>query len=431
MFNMMAILVLAFSVQGPAEPYPFKVDTSKPYRPFQPDSLNVKLLSYVEDTTISILDLAASEDGDYIYAACGRNGLVIYDISDPRNPFKLKTGDSLNWVYSVAVKGHFLYFSLGSADSMIIADISTPSNPVIEGVVTPWGGYIQQMIISDTLMYCARGPRVVTFSISDPTNPSFLGQHVVFTFANVSSISVLTTILYAIPEEYGDPNDSTPVYLFDVSDPTNIVKINEIWLPGGQMSCVAAWKDTFNFFLPTYGHTFLYVLGGIWADYIWDVTDPLNPELVWEAHIGGTPPGQIHLHSKFSYIAFLLEIYDREIEPEGFHEVGYYRGLNAGAGKPLWANGNIIEGFGSIWSPGRLAIFQFSGDTVPSDTTDTTNPYISWVRTVYDYPRLDFTLEKEAQVSFSLYTVLGSKAHYQDLGLLEPGLHTIGLPNMR
>jgi len=68
---------------------------------------------------------------------------------------------------------------------------------------------------------------------------------------------------------------------------------------------------------------------------------------------------------------------------------------------------------------------------VTPDTGDTSERYLDWVRTVYGPPGLDFSLSQEAYVSFSLYNTTGQKVYSQDLGLLEPGPHTITLQALR
>lgn len=424
----MVVVLLALWEQGPEEGYALTTDSPRPYQPFQtlqPESLNVKLLGYIEDTTIGILDLAASEDGNYVYATAGGNGLVIYDVRDPYNPREIKRLSIYSSVGYVEVAGHYLYLS-GRYETLkgyfCVYDISDPENPVYLSELEI--GESSYLTVNGSIAYAA-SIMVYSIDISDPANPVILDS-----FPRYSKVhSYCDSTLYLLDTDYGDPSETTWVYILDVSDPTDIKELNRIWLPGGQMSCVAAWKDTFNLFSPTYGHIFLYVLGGIWADYIWDVTDPLKPELVWEGRTGFGGGYWVYLHSKFSYVSENLEVYDREIEPDGFYTVGYYRN-SAYGGKMIWTKGVIVMRAVYWFIKSPLAIFQFSGDTLVSDS-DTSNPYIDWVRTVYDRPGLEFSLLEEASVSFSLYTALGAKAYQKDLGLLEPGPHIITLPNMR
>jgi len=412
--NLIVVLISLLYLNG---------DTMREYQPFQtlqPESLNVKLLGYIEDTTISILDLAASEDGNYVYGVSEGN-FVIYDISDPRTPQEVKRINS-GLCYAVAIADTILLYS--AWNHLVICSLKDPLRPETMAVET-LSGRIADITLVNSIAFLSSGQ---TFAVSfmNPYDPIILDSFPLGSQMNCYSDS----LLFLLKSGYGDPSETTWVYILDVSDPTDIKELNRIWLPGGQMTCVAAWKDTFDFFSPTYGHIFLYVLGGIWADYIWDVTDPLNPELVWEGRTGFGGGYWAYLHSKFSYVSNILEVYDREREPDGFYTVGYYRN-SADGGKMIWTKG-VIPMRAVYWfikSP--LAIFQFSGDTVPSDTTDTTNHYLDWVRTVYDHPRLEFFLSGEAYVSFSLYTALGAKAYQKDLGLLESGPHIIGLPNMR
>jgi hypothetical protein len=366
---MTVVVLLALWEQGPEEGYALTSDSPRPYQPFQtlqPESLNVKLLGYIEDTTIRILDLAASEDGNYVYATAEGNGLVIYDVRDPYNPREIKRLSIYSSVDYVKVAGHYLYLS-GRYETLkgyfCVYDISDPENPVYLSELEI--GESSYLTVNGSIAYAA-SIMVYSIDISDPANPVILDS-----FPRYSKMHFYCdSTLYLLDTDYGDPSETTWVYILDVSDPTDIKELNRIWLPGGQMTCVAAWKDTFNLFSPTYGHIFLYVLGGIWADYIWDVTDPLKPELVWEGRTYGTVG--IYLHSKFTYQSDSLWVYDREIEPDGYYYVGYYKGLRASRGHPLWKAGLVFCGYAYPFYPVRLAIFQFSGDTLASDS-DTSN----------------------------------------------------------
>ncbi|MEO0181824.1 MAG: hypothetical protein ABIN54_11035, partial [candidate division WOR-3 bacterium] len=335
---MIAIALLTLSGQGPEGAYIFKTDTPRPYQPFetlQPESLNVKLLGYVEDTTIFILDLAASEDGNYIYAACGDSGLLIYDISDPATPHKIGRIETDKEITAVTTRNNLLFYSWATGDtSFYIRDISEPANPILLGKCT--GGKARHITLSGDYAFCSGSGNFRVINISDSTNPYFMSSF--YTSATPRTHDNYDTLVFLLQTGYGDPSETTWVYILDVSDPTDIKEINRFWLPGGQMSCIAAWKDTFNLFSPTYGHIFLYVLGGIWADYIWDVTDPMNPELVWEGRTGFGGGYWSYLHSKFSYVSNILEVYDRETEPDGFYTVGYYRN-SADGGKMIWTKG--------------------------------------------------------------------------------------------
>lgn len=420
---MILVALLALSGQSPGGNYTFKADSPRPYKPFQtlvPESLNVKLLGYIEDTTIRIDDLAASEDGNYIYGVSEDN-FVIYDVSDPRTPQEVKRINSGLSCYAVAITDTILLYS--DWNHLVICSLKDPLRPETIAVET-LSGRIADITLLNSVAFLSSG-QIFALSFMNPYDPIILDS-----FPRGSQMNCYSdSLLFLLNSGYGDPSETTWVYILDVSDPTNISEINRIWLPGGQMSCLAAWKDTFDFFSPTYGHIFLYVLGGIWADYIWDVTDPLNPELVWEGWTYGTEG--IYLHSKFTYQSDILEVYDRELEPDGYYLVGYYRGLRASRGQLLWKAGLVFSGYDYPYQPGRLAIFQFSGDTLIPDTSDTSNPYLEWVRTVYGPPGLWFSLSKEAHVSLSLYTATGAKAYQKDLGLLKAGPYMIGLPNLR
>ena len=75
-----------------------------------------------------------------------------------------------------------------------------------------------------------------------------------------------------------------------------------------------------------------------------------------------------------------------------------------------------------------LWIFHYLGDTIiPIDTSSSGKNCLSWVRTVYQKPGLDFSLSHEAEVCFCLYTSSGQKVYEKQLGKLKPGVHTIDI----
>jgi hypothetical protein len=104
----------------------------------------------------------------------------------------------------------------------------------------------------------------------------------------------------------------------------------------------------------------------------------------------------------------------------GWYEKDSIYGLRNG----LWTNGYVVGYAGQ-----QLAIFQYAGDQVKEEPLPSSS-VISFLRTIYPEPGLEFSLSGQAQVSFSLFNSVGQKAYQKDLGLLEPGLHRVALPQL-
>jgi len=90
----------------------------------------------------------------------------------------------------------------------------------------------------------------------------------------------------------------------------------------------------------------------------------------------------------------------------------------------LWTNGYVVGAAGQ-----QLAIYQYAGDQVKEEPKPSP-PVLSFLRTIYLEPGLEFSLSQEAGISFSLYNAVGQRVSEKELGILGPGLHRIALPDL-
>jgi len=168
---------------------------------------------------------------------------------------------------------------------------------------------------------------------------------------------------------------------------------------------------------------------------VWDISDPLNPVLLDGYGLYDRAEDFfINPVTRRLYVVNHLYVFD--ISDPGFlnrvgewtgdqyyvwlHSVYYNRGYIYCAGNQMYSGGD------------DLYILHYKYDTIiPPDTGDTSERYLDWMRTVYGNPGLEFSLNRKAMVSFSLFNAAGLKAFDKDLGLLEPGPHTITLPALR
>lgn len=260
----------------------------------------------------------------YIYAANGELGLKIIDIHDPSQPSIVGEYDPQNG-YSKAItlleKGEqtFAFIAAGSYLGVYIADVTDPAQPgwwgAIGGGVTDVVESIEELAVVDTMLYVAdRSGGLASFDIShiEETHDPHL-DHRLRTRGYARAVAVLDSIIYVAVGEAGlvtvrhDPektsgvlqemgNADTPdygrdvvvsedliayvadedygIYVFDVSDPWNIVELGsketpgearKLFLHGDRLLVADAWE----------GLTML------------DVSRPDRPEIVGQYIIDG------------------------------------------------------------------------------------------------------------------------------------------------
>ncbi|MFX1254276.1 MAG: LVIVD repeat-containing protein [Promethearchaeota archaeon] len=149
------------------------VDISEPNSPFRISS--------------SFLDIFPIRDvvfqNSFAFASAGFQGLVILNISNPTNITsigKFKTEDPSIMANEVCISDSYAYISyswLREADyaeiagKIVILDISDPKEPIqigeSETIET-----IYDIFINGSYLYVVTDPEVISFNISDPTNPT-------------------------------------------------------------------------------------------------------------------------------------------------------------------------------------------------------------------------------------------------------------------
>jgi hypothetical protein len=99
------------------------------------------------------------------------SGLVIIDVSDPRNPVEVGRYRTGGYVLDFATRDNIGYLAL--ADSgMIILNVSDPANPTrMQKILNSVAG----ITLKDTLAFVAAGSGLAILSITSPTDPTLLG----------------------------------------------------------------------------------------------------------------------------------------------------------------------------------------------------------------------------------------------------------------
>jgi len=414
------------------------------YKPLGPQdsSWNVQLVGWIDSVGPEIGGMVAHKDGEVIYLGARVNGdtnaILVLDISDPANPHIHKEirHDSLRWISPALTVDTFLYVWCGQyfGKGTYVYDwdaysISDPLNPVF--VKTIWhyeGGWEKQPgnmwwssgWVYDTILYADDDYR--TFNIKDPLNPVPISE----VEGGASHHFFLYPYIYTCGDAYGD---TFPFMIYDVSDPENMFKVCEkwYWAPYGlSPRTIGAWELN--------GKRYVYMTG---ADLAWslDVTDPHNPVVLNFGDRGYQTYGSVTHGTRFYGFGLnnlsQFTVYSLE-DPVHIPVVGWYRSDSIWfLEKGVWANGYVVaSGSWLAHYPSEgIAIFQYAGDQVKEEPLPSSS-VISFLRTIYTEPGLEFSLSGQAQVSFSLFNSVGQKAYQKDLGLLEPGLHRVALPQL-
>lgn len=126
--------------------------------------------------------------GDYAYIATSQDGskvLRVVNISNPHQPTDvgLKTILDVDAVYDMTVSGEILYMAAGK-EGLGIWDISNPTSPA---EVMTYTRTIYAVAVDNHRLYGSTGSEIVVLDLSNPTQPTEVGS---VTFSEVSGLSV-------------------------------------------------------------------------------------------------------------------------------------------------------------------------------------------------------------------------------------------------
>jgi len=397
--NELVVLALALWQEGPS------------YLPFSPqETLNVELVATWSDGDSVNTGYSVTERAGYVYLALGGGGLAILDARYPEDSIvEVYRVDSLPF-RGVGVKDSFLFAFSGNGrfDCYSIAD---PDSPVfLSRTMIYKSGKDEKQ--TNAFVYIVGNYAYVTAGTSGPyivdiSNPDsiFLTGTGYFSARQVA----FTPPCYLYTASWG------AIFILDVSDPANPVCVDTFGLGNG-------WET-----IETEGNLLVATAGNVAEAY--DISDPLNPVYLH----GGIAGWWIHdilmrrngSGTRLLYTAgddYFL-VYD-VTDGSAPIRVGEMTWVVPNPTTIFWDRGYTY--ISNNYYGQELYILHYLGDTIiPPDTSDTSEHYLDWMRTVYERPGLDFLLSREAYVSFSLYNTTGQKIYSQDLGLLEPGPHQI------
>jgi len=215
--------------------------------------------------------------GNRLYLVHGRNGVSIWDISQPDNPQRLGAFDTPGIARSVAVSGNYAFVTDGrwtdpgaEKGYLRIVDVSNPANPQIVASVdvgddNPWSLLALDSINNRLFVGLFDRSQTVIYNISNPTNPVEIWRgEGLFGSADFSNKRMVTSpadgvfivwdisgatpnrlgqhgislypVISALKDNYLITNDRNGLVVFNVANPSQPQLVKHLSLQGFQMS---------------------------------------------------------------------------------------------------------------------------------------------------------------------------------------------------
>ncbi len=140
--------------------------------------------------------------GDYAYVT-NNDGVMVVDVSNPRNPTKVSEISTTQAPFAVGVYGENCFVAFGNGEFRI-SDISSPSNPQTVISSSVGSGIVTKIVIVDSYVYVSL--RGVGYRILNFTGTSL---DLVYTYSDSQgeSLAVKDDLLY-----FGNPNAGVKVF---------------------------------------------------------------------------------------------------------------------------------------------------------------------------------------------------------------------------
>ncbi|TNE87145.1 MAG: hypothetical protein EP330_19445 [Deltaproteobacteria bacterium] len=208
-------------------------DITDPTAPFWLSDIDLPGFDYPD--AYFFVSLSATFVGDLVYVSAGFLGLFAVDVSDPENPEVVMRyefeGDAPMLVGATAMVGDVgLAFNAGTAPTWVL-DLSSPLDP------EPLAYFETEASDADTASYYfatlggkyglfarkGSGGGPIVYDLSDPLEPAFVADHHTadgdggYVFRHEDALFL------------GDSNFGS---VYDFSDPTSLVELQRLYLPG-------------------------------------------------------------------------------------------------------------------------------------------------------------------------------------------------------
>jgi hypothetical protein len=116
-------------------------------------------------------------DQERLYVGSYHSGLTILDVTDPARPARLGSLDYLGRLpscLSVEARDSFAFVPWDSVPQLRTVSVADPHNPVQAGGCDVWDRP-EDMVLRDTLLYCAMPNRFQIINIARPREPALVG----------------------------------------------------------------------------------------------------------------------------------------------------------------------------------------------------------------------------------------------------------------
>ncbi len=243
--------------------------------------------------------------GNTAYCGFG-NVLVLLDITNKTNPFKIRNLSLPSSVSGIAVSGDYAYLA-NENDGLRIVDVSNPMAPVVTGYYETKGSAMG-IAISGTTAYLADGLMGVrVIDVSSPSDPTEIGYY------KTSSVSAGV----AVSDHYAYLADGiNGLWIIDVSNPQNPQPSGRYDTGTWALSAALSGSNAF-------------MASGADGLRVIDISSKVNPEEI--AHLAtGSDAYSVAVSGNYAYV--IDRLYGLRVvhfpAPARPVEVGYYNTAN-------------------------------------------------------------------------------------------------------
>lgn len=173
--------------------------------------------------------------GAHLLVADGTNGLLVYDVSEPRAPTRLATVPTEWSVNDVAVVADRAFLAEG-ARGLRILDLSDPSSPEPLGRAETPGDALAVAVAGDRAYVADWGTGVRVVDVSDPTAPAEIAA--LDTAGEAVDVAVSAGLLLVADRQGG-------LRVYEISDAGRPAALQSVALPGPAERVAAAGRTAF------------------------------------------------------------------------------------------------------------------------------------------------------------------------------------------
>ena len=170
--------------------------------------------------------------GSLAYVAAGSAGLVIVDVSTPTAPTIIGTLDTPGTASGVAVANGYAYVADGTAIKVI--NVSSPRTPTLVASLTT--SATDDAVAGNRLYVIDGGLQFKIVDVSMPAAPALLST---WNGLGSQGLDVAGNLAFLATPAINHSGSQQGVYILDVTDPTQVKQLEQIYVPGTTRSVVA------------------------------------------------------------------------------------------------------------------------------------------------------------------------------------------------